>query len=164
MTMDSFPRVASLGVAVCGRQIGFCVSQPPEFLLDWWVTEISPAQPAQICHVISKTFDRYPIKELILENPNDLDCRLSAQSRATITQIKRCAETFGYTVRLNGRVELLNNNNSSSSNFWEAIDALSEKFPAIASRKPPRRKAWEKRHRDEVLFKAVALSVKHASF
>lgn len=148
-----------LAVRPIGRGFGFAVLEGRDNLLDWGVKE--PKFP-DVSHSISQIrslTDRYMPELLIIE-----DVRTSQRRSPKAHDLTAQAALFAVKEKLSFRA--VKRRSAKQAIFgdlkvtqFELAKEIARRFPQLASRLPPPRKAWDSQITRLAMFEAVALAL-----
>jgi hypothetical protein len=148
-----------LALDVHPRSFGFVVFEGPNRMLDWGVRSFRTGVNAVKIPAGTKflaLLDEFRPSAVVIRER--LTGRTAKQTKMLAT-IERQARSRRIPVRRISRRDVDRAFVGFETNKYEVASALTQQFPALASRLPPRRKCWQSEDYRMGIFDAAALGV-----
>jgi len=151
-----------LAIAVSNKRLGYCISETPQSLLDWGVTDLKDRKPEIIEKALTHIFNFYTPEYLVLEDVQHPNCRLSKANKEVLILIEKMAKNRNILTTHHTWLEAKEKLGlKATDNFDSMARTVCEIIPTLLSQLPPERKIWQGEHRAMPLFKAVTLLFCH---
>ncbi|MEX8519017.1 MAG: hypothetical protein AB3X44_10940 [Leptothrix sp. (in: b-proteobacteria)] len=140
------------------RGFGFALFKGEQFLVDWGIKDIRLKDKNFFAiHLIKTLIERYSPEVLVIEDTTRKHSRRHERIRLLYTRIAAYAKTRRIAVCRFTRAEM--HDHFGVHTKYAIAEAVARAVPMLASRLPPKRKAWMSEDARQSLFDAVALGI-----
>ena len=159
MTHAPSDRLRVLAVDPISRGVGYAILEGCGHLVEWGVSHTRRANNAECLKRVAALIAQYDPEVLVLEDNTDPRCRRRPRVRDLLIQLKALATTRQLRCcRISWRAVRKRFGDVALTKYAIA-ERLADRFPELAIRLPPRRKAWVSEDVRMSLFEAVALAL-----
>lgn len=161
MTHSPTKHVRILAIAPCTRGFGYVVMEEPRTLVDWGIRTVRGDKNAQSLVQVEAMITLYQPTVLVLQDHLDEDFKLSPRVWTLIAEINALARRRKMSVKRFSNAQVRTGVcGAEDQTKHDVAVKLAEKFPEeLASRLPPKRRAWMSEAYQMSIFDAVALAV-----
>ncbi|MBI4032583.1 hypothetical protein HY374_02660 [Candidatus Berkelbacteria bacterium] len=151
-----------LSVDPTSRGFGFAVLEGPARLVDWGTKDSGRADSQAACREVAALLDRYAPDALVVEEVSDASSRRCDRVRRLIAGLRDEGKRRDISVVAipKSRVRAAFGG-ADVSNKHSIAQIISEHFPELVPRLPPRRKAWMSEDARLSIFDAVSFALAH---
>jgi hypothetical protein len=160
MTHKPTKHLRILATAPCTRGFGYAVMEEPKSLVDWGIRSVKGDKNAQSLVHVEAMIALYQPTVLVLQDHLDEDFRRSPRVRKLIAELNALARRRKVSVKRfsNAEVRTTLCGDKEKTKHDVAVK-LADEFPEeLASRLPPKRRAWTSEPYQMAIFDAVALA------
>ena len=161
MTHPPTKHVRILAIAPCTRGFGYAVMEEPKTLVDWGIRTVKGDKNAQCLVHVEAMIALYQPTVLVLQDHLDEDFKRSPRVRTLIAEMNALARRRKVSVKRfsNAQVRTAICGDEQKTKH-DVAEKLAEEFPEeLASRLPPKRRAWMSEAYQMGIFDAVALAM-----
>ncbi len=160
MTARRRPEKRVLAVNPTTRGFGFVVLEGSDQLVDWGVAHVRTDKEARTLARVSELLERYRPDVLVLEDSGVPGTRRRERVRKLLRELTALAPRRGVRVRRIARREVRRAFSAENAvTKSEIAAAIAKRFPELAPRLPPRRKAWMSEDERMAIFDAAAFAL-----
>ena len=160
MTHTPTKQVRILAIAPCTRGFGYAVMEEPKTLVDWGIRTVKGDKNAQCLVHVEAMIALYQPTILVLQDHLDEDFRRSPRVRTLIVELNALARRRKIAVKRfsNAEVRVTLCGDADKTKHDMAVKLTDEFSEELASRLPPKRRAWTSEPYQMSIFDAVALA------
>ena len=147
------------------KGFGYVLFELPSRLVAWGLAHISGDKQAGALVRLAKLLDHSQPQAVVLEDTNAPGALRRHRVRALIGALAALARERGYEVCTVARQAVLDcfSSEKERATKYSIAEDLARRFPELATKLPPHRKAWMSQDERMAIFDALALAVTHAS-
>jgi hypothetical protein len=147
------------------KGFGYAILELPFRLVAWGVASVSGDKYAGALARFTKLLDHSQPHAVVLEDPDAPGSRRRHRVRQLIEALVKVARERGIAVYTVARKAVLDRFSSQDApaTKYSIAQALADRFPELAAKLPPHRKAYMSQDERMAIFDAVGLAVTHAS-
>jgi Holliday junction resolvasome RuvABC endonuclease subunit len=160
MSSRSSKEIRVLAIDPASRGFGFAVLERPSTLVDWGVKGVRRNKHSGCLAKVAELIDYYQPDVIALEDCSRKDCRRSQRIQRLIDGIIRLAVGRKIKARKVSRTQVRGAfSESNDATKHQLASVIARRFPELASRLPPRRRAWMSEDSRMQMFNAIALGL-----
>jgi hypothetical protein len=151
-----------LVVDIRARRFGYVVMEGPDELLDWGVRTHSIGSGSALSVRILNLCKRFSPTLIVTRQVRQADRRYRTHARVGIHTIKRAAGKLSIPVQLVSTSSLVKHfSGGNKISKYERARIVATRFPELAWRLPPKRKAWQSELKRTTIFDAASIGMFH---